>query len=267
MVLLNITDPGNLLTSAEFDFCHPGFSETIDELEVVDGVAYLRTNWYFYSVEISDPHHPVKIVDHRDHDLLGFHADSDYLLMTYYDGMRLCQVTADGDIDVGRVYEDLSAYLLDSPGDDVVLAYAHERQTLIDFNDLIQPRPYDVRMTDLRMPAGETIGEVWLRPFRNMIDVMSLQCRPPEASFRWHGHGLEIWFEDTSRHRVEERLWDFGDGATSTDYAPVHSYAEKGRYRVTLTVSNGSGNDTFARNINLAGARRFEASPSTAEVD
>jgi PKD repeat protein len=34
--------------------------------------------------------------------------------------------------------------------------------------------------------------------------------------------------------------WSFGDGAGSTDEAPVHSYALPGIFTVTLTVSNGS---------------------------
>src|SRR5262249_8903280 len=39
-------------------------------------------------------------------------------------------------------------------------------------------------------------------------------------------------------------LWDFGDGATSTDAAPTHRYADDGAYTVTLTVSDGQGGST-----------------------
>lgn len=266
MPLINISDPTRLLRISDADFCHPGYSETIRKLQVVDETAFVQTNWYFYGVDISDPLHPVKVVDHYDPDYQSFHAESDYLLMTYHDEMRLCQVTAGGTVDVGRVYEDLSAYGLDSLRSDLVLGYAHERQTVIDFSDLIQPRPYAVRMTDNGLPAGATVGHVWLRPFRNTIDVMSLECRAPEASFRRSGHDLEVWFEDTTRHRVDERLWDFGDGATSTDYAPIHAYAETGRYRVTLTVSNEDGTDTVERNIRLGDARhRTGSAPSTVD--
>jgi glucose/arabinose dehydrogenase len=34
--------------------------------------------------------------------------------------------------------------------------------------------------------------------------------------------------------------WDFGDGATSTQPAPVHRYTSIGRYQATLTVSDGT---------------------------
>ncbi len=39
-------------------------------------------------------------------------------------------------------------------------------------------------------------------------------------------------------------LWDFGDGNTSTDINPVHSYAAEGVYDVCLTIENQSGCDS-----------------------
>lgn len=35
--------------------------------------------------------------------------------------------------------------------------------------------------------------------------------------------------------------WDFGDGATSTDKSPVHTYPGKGKYVPTLTITTGNG--------------------------
>jgi PKD repeat protein len=35
--------------------------------------------------------------------------------------------------------------------------------------------------------------------------------------------------------------WSFGDGDTSTEQNPVHSYAERGRYDVQLTVTDDGG--------------------------
>jgi PKD repeat protein len=40
-------------------------------------------------------------------------------------------------------------------------------------------------------------------------------------------------------------LWQFGDGETSADESPTHSYSSEGRYTVTLTVTDNTGaNDT-----------------------
>lgn len=36
-------------------------------------------------------------------------------------------------------------------------------------------------------------------------------------------------------------FWDFGDGNTSTDQNPIHTYAEEGTYRVSLTVTTFNG--------------------------
>ncbi len=43
--------------------------------------------------------------------------------------------------------------------------------------------------------------------------------------------------------------WDFGDGNTSTDQNPVHTYSNNGNYTVTLSVSNGSCSDQVSGTI------------------
>ena len=48
-------------------------------------------------------------------------------------------------------------------------------------------------------------------------------------------------FTDTSTQQPTSWLWDFGDGATSTDQHPIHTYNTPGRYTVTLSTSNQSG--------------------------
>lgn len=37
-------------------------------------------------------------------------------------------------------------------------------------------------------------------------------------------------------------LWEFGDGTTSTDQNPIHTYAVLGDYQITLTVTDNDGN-------------------------
>lgn len=45
--------------------------------------------------------------------------------------------------------------------------------------------------------------------------------------------------------------WDFGDGNTSTQQSPTHTYASFGSYQVSLTVTNGSCTHTSTQTITL----------------
>jgi PKD repeat protein len=46
-------------------------------------------------------------------------------------------------------------------------------------------------------------------------------------------------------------VWNFGNGSTSTDANPVHTYATAGFYTVTLTVANPCGTNTFSQLVGV----------------
>ena len=54
----------------------------------------------------------------------------------------------------------------------------------------------------------------------------------------------EVTFRNKS-FNATEYLWDFGDGNTSTEKDPIHSYLEIGNYNVKLTASDGTHSDEF----------------------
>lgn len=57
---------------------------------------------------------------------------------------------------------------------------------------------------------------------------------------------LTIKFTDTSIGKPISWYWDFGDGASSTEQNPTHTYSAAGNYTVSLTASNeNSTNSTF----------------------
>jgi PKD repeat protein len=95
--------------------------------------------------------------------------------------------------------------------------------------------------------------------------------KPPRAQFIAYpteGNApLSVFFLDLSQGNPSSRLWDFGDGSTSTDRFPTHTYVDPGRYTVKLTVSNSGGSDTMTRvnYVTVRGTRppsaRFTASP------
>jgi PKD repeat protein len=55
---------------------------------------------------------------------------------------------------------------------------------------------------------------------------------------------LTVEFTDTSKGAPTTWSWDFGDGGTSTETDPVHTYTEAGTYTVSLTASKTGSSDT-----------------------
>jgi FOG: PKD repeat len=54
---------------------------------------------------------------------------------------------------------------------------------------------------------------------------------------------LTVQFNDTSLRSPTSWTWDFGDGSTSTDQNPEHTYTAAGTYSVNLTVTNEYGTE------------------------
>jgi hypothetical protein len=69
--------------------------------------------------------------------------------------------------------------------------------------------------------------------------------RAPSASFFTDRDGFTVEFSDGSFTPfctdIVAWAWDFGDGATSNEQNPVHTYAARGDYTVTLTVTDNQG--------------------------
>ena len=65
----------------------------------------------------------------------------------------------------------------------------------------------------------------------------------PVAAFSYAASGLTVSFTDMStdaNNNISSYSWDFGDGNTSQDANPQHSYAEPGSYQVSLTVTDST---------------------------
>jgi len=67
--------------------------------------------------------------------------------------------------------------------------------------------------------------------------------------------GESIQFTDNSKNNPTSWLWDFGDGKTSTEQNPKHSYSSEGGYYISLKATNdyGTGNSVQTMRINVAG--------------
>jgi hypothetical protein len=59
------------------------------------------------------------------------------------------------------------------------------------------------------------------------------------------------FFNNQSSGNIQSYLWDFGDGATSSEPYPTHTYATTGNYLVTLTVSDGTNTHINSKTIQV----------------
>lgn len=55
---------------------------------------------------------------------------------------------------------------------------------------------------------------------------------------------LDVNFTDQSTGDITSWHWDFGDGSTSTEQDPSHTYTDSGIYTVSLTVTGPGGSDS-----------------------
>ena len=72
---------------------------------------------------------------------------------------------------------------------------------------------------------------------------LSQSSVPPTAAFTVEQDSLDpktVTFNNTSQNAATY-TWDFGDGNTSTDMSPTHTYAMEGNYTVSLSARNSDG--------------------------
>ncbi|WP_020534230.1 PKD domain-containing protein [Lewinella cohaerens] len=95
----------------------------------------------------------------------------------------------------------------------------------------------------VQLTAGNESGELLLEQL-NYIEVFPL----PSASFTFVNDMLMISFTSSAMN-TDSYLWDFGDGNTSTEVSPIHTYAQAGEYQVNLMVENECGSLSISNTI------------------
>ena len=74
---------------------------------------------------------------------------------------------------------------------------------------------------------------------------------------------LTVDFTNTSVGENLSYSWDFGDGQTSMEASPSHTYEVVGEYTVTLTTTNNYGTDTKLDSISVSLGVSTAPFPST----
>lgn len=62
---------------------------------------------------------------------------------------------------------------------------------------------------------------------------------------------FEVWVYYANNQLFNTYLWEFGDGTTSSDPYPTHTYANNGPYLLCLTITGGGCTDTYCDTIVL----------------
>lgn len=88
---------------------------------------------------------------------------------------------------------------------------------------------------------------------RDTCKYISVNCPSPTASFSYSIFDSIVTFtnQSTTSPPSASFFWDFGDGSTSSDENPTHSYPTYSPYVVTLIVIDSCGQDTFTTTISL----------------
>ncbi|MFA6333135.1 MAG: PKD domain-containing protein, partial [Methanoregula sp.] len=79
------------------------------------------------------------------------------------------------------------------------------------------------------------------------ITVLSIPRADFIADKTRGGAPMAVAFSDKSTNAPTTWSWNFGDGATSTEQNPIHTYTTLGVYSVSLTSTNKDGADTMTK--------------------
>lgn len=82
--------------------------------------------------------------------------------------------------------------------------------------------------------------------FSKTVNIRSF----PVSSFTSSNDGLTVTFTNTSQN-ADSYSWDFGDGNTSTESNPVHTYQNPGQYAVKLSSTNNCRTTSKTNTVTL----------------
>jgi len=89
--------------------------------------------------------------------------------------------------------------------------------------------------------------------YDNAGDEPPIPAAEATAAFDFTIDGMSVTFTNTST-AADSYSWDFGDGASSTEENPVHTYAANGSYTVKLTATNSAGSKDVSKLVTIGGA-------------
>ena len=155
------------------------------------------------------------------------------------------------------IYSNVAYYLSTNATYTTSDTYLGEDQSSLSSSDT-----YDEESANLTIPSGTSPGTYYVCFIGDYLDEVSesdednnrqyveftvSSCPEPVANFSGTPTSgcasLAVDFTDQSSD-AKSWSWNFGDGGTSTQQNPSHTYSSVGTYIVSLTATNANGSDT-----------------------
>ncbi len=105
------------------------------------------------------------------------------------------------------------------------------------------PGTYDVTLVASTIAGSNTYAQAGL------ITILGM----PTAAFTSTHNGAIISFSNNSANATTYH-WDFGDGSSSSDSSPTHTYVNNGLYQAVLLATNNCGSITYTQEITVSTA-------------
>ena len=152
---------------------------------------------------------------------------------------------------------DTTAFVFHEPGKTYAVSLANGGSTNLDLSG--HTGSYSVRWYDPRNGGSlqngskasvsgggsASIGNPPSASSEHWVALLELSSpsQDPTASFSFDQTGLFVSFQDLSMDdgSVVSWDWDFGDGSSSSEQHPSHTYGAAGSYTVSLTVTDNTG--------------------------
>jgi PKD repeat protein len=117
----------------------------------------------------------------------------------------------------------------------------------------------------LALASAAQSWNFYLVSYHNPADLPEIPTALPRADFQFTKEDFTVTFQNLSANSTSYS-WNFGDGGTSTEEDPIHTYTAEGEYTVTLTVSDGLGNsDDISKTVQISSAQFTGATLSSAD--
>jgi PKD repeat protein len=106
--------------------------------------------------------------------------------------------------------------------------------------------------------SDDAYWKITLVHYDNPADEPAIPDAKPVADFTASVTDLTVTLTNTSKYATSYS-WNFGDGATSTQESPSHTFIGAGIYKVKLTATNAAGSTTKEQEFTLTSGEVYES--------